>query len=367
MRTNNLLSALLLLFVISAQAQNPSFTLADFYEQNALLDFKTDSTFYALTEQEKVAQMIIGSAGELGKPDAKVEQLIKDKMIGGVILMKDSKMEHKMRVAKFQELARQTETLPLLFSADAEPSLLNSRIKGSQKVGKTINIQTTAQCDSIVKIINSELREIGIHQNYAPVLDIGPDNAAIQSRSFGRDKHKVIELCQQFSQSSKEGGILATVKHFPGHGLVKGDTHKQSVYIDGDLQELDNYRPLIDDGALSIMVAHIVVKNNLQYQSDGLPATLSRTIVTDLLKNELGFKGLVITDALNIMKAVTIYEDAPLMASKAGCDLLLMPIDEGKVMKSILAEMEKDELYKEQVYQSVRKIIRMKVCLGLIK
>lgn len=115
------------------------------------------------------------------------------------------------------------------------------------------------------------------------------------------------------------------------------------------------------------MVAHITVRNNEKYGTDGLPSTCSRTIVNDLLKEELGYKGLIITDAMNIMKAVTIIDNAPLLASKAGCDVLLMPIDEKETIDSILAEMKKDEAYKEQVYDSVKKIVRMKICLGLLE
>ena len=176
----------------------------------------------------------------------------------------------------------------------------------------------------------------------------------------------MISLSKQFIKTTQEQGIVATAKHFPGHGLVSGDTHKKSVYIDGDLQELEVYPPLIDAGVLSIMMAHITIENNPKYSTDGLPASCSRKIVTGLLKEELGFKGLVITDALNIMKAVTIIDNAPLLASKAGNDMLLMPIDETETINSILAEMSIDSIYRQQVYQSVKKIIRLKVYLGLI-
>jgi len=96
-----------------------------------------------------------------------------------------------------------------------------------------------------------------------------------------------------------------------------------------------------------------------------LPSTLSRGIVTDLLRNELGYEGLILTDALNIMKAVTIHKDAPLLASKAGCDILLMPQDEDAVIASILKEIKSNPAYKKQVHESVRRVLRMKVCAGL--
>ncbi len=89
-----------------------------------------------------------------------------------------------------------------------------------------------------------------------------------------------------------DNGIIATAKHFPGHGFVVGDTHEKLVFIDGEMKEVPNYQPVIDNGVLSIMVAHIAVKNNEKYNTEGLPSTCSREIVTDLLKNELGFRGI---------------------------------------------------------------------------
>ncbi len=249
---------------------------------------------------------------------------------------------------------------------DAEPSLFNGRISGTEKIMNTIDIKTNEECDSIAHLINEELKALGIHQNFAPVCDISSNNEAIKNRSFGSDKKSVTELSRQFILSTQEDNIVATAKHFPGHGLVKGDTHKQSVYIDGELQEVDIYKPLIESGVISIMVAHITVLNNPLYDTKGLPATCSRTIVTDLLKNELDFKGIIISDALNIMKAVTILEKAPLKASMAGCDMILMPIDELETMNWILEEMKSNPIYKKQVEQSVKKIIRLKICLGLV-
>jgi len=138
------------------------------------------------------------------------------------------------------------------------------------------------------------------------------------------------------------------------------------VRIDGPLQEVANYKKIIEDGVLSIMIAHITIQNNEKYGTDGLPSSCSRKIITGLLKEEMGFKGVIISDALNIMKAVTILDNAPLLASKAGCDLILMPQNEQATIKAIIAEMEKDAMYKKQVIQSVKKIIRLKICAGLI-
>lgn len=339
--------------------------LVDFYKYHPEIEHRVDEIFNSLNDTARVAQMIVTSAGELGKSESVVLELAKQNKIGGIVFLKGSQENHKRMIDTLNAISISQNQLPLLYSIDAEPSLFNGRLKGSAPMMNTIDIKTTQQSDSIARIINQSLIEIGFHQNFAPVVDVSPNNEAIKNRSFGNDKSQVVALSKQFIKTTQEQGIIATAKHFPGHGLVSGDTHKKSVYIDGELQELDVYPPLIEAGVLSIMMAHITIENNLKYSTDGLPASCSRKIVTGLLKEELGFKGLVITDALNIMKAVTIIDNAPLIASKAGNDMLLMPIDETETINSILAEMSKDLDYKRQVYQSVKKIIRLKVHLGL--
>lgn len=354
------------LICISGVSQTKKFSLQDFYKQDAVLDQTVDSIFDTLSDRQKVTQMIITSAGELGKPEAVVKKLAENDAIGGVVFLKGSKKQHTTNIAMLNGITTKNKTLPLLFSMDAEPSLFGKRIKGAQDVGKTIDIKTDAQSDSIVNIINHELKEIGVHHNYAPVLDISPNNAAIKSRSYGNDKDSVISLANRFIKCTQDGGIIATAKHFPGHGLVQGDTHKQSVYIDGPLQEVNNYKQIIEDGVISIMIAHITIQNNERYGTDGLPSSCSRKIITGLLKEEMGFKGIVVSDALNIMKAVTILDNAPLLASKAGCDLILMPQDEEQTISVILTEMKKDPAYQKQVQESVKKVLRLKVCAGVI-
>ena len=350
---------------VTAQ-QEQKFDLSDFYKYDAALEYTVDSIYDALSEHDRIAQMIVTSAGKLGKSNAVVQRLVNSHSIGGVVFLKGSKKDHKNLSAALQQTAREKGTLPLLMSMDAEPSLITGRIRGMQNVGQTIDIKTEKQSDSIVQIINRELKEIGVHHNYAPVVDISPDNVAIKDRSYGSDKEAVVRLSKRFIEASQNDGIIATAKHFPGHGLVKGDTHKQSVYIDGALLEKDNYPPLIEAGVLSVMIGHITVNNNDVYGTDGLPASCSPVIIKDLLQNEMGFKGIVISDALNIMKAVTILDNAPLQASRAGCDIILMPQDEEKVITDIRNEIQNDPVYARQIAQSIKKVLRLKVCAGLL-
>jgi beta-N-acetylhexosaminidase len=129
--------------------------------------------------------------------------------------------------------------------------------------------------------------------------------------------------------------------------------------------EVNNYKPVIQTGVLSIMVGHIAVKNNPKYGTFGMPATCSKKIVTDLLKNELGFKGLVVTDAMN-MGGVRDIPNSGVKAIEAGCDILLMPVDEEKEISAIQDRLQIDNAFRLRVEDAVKKIIRVKICLGLL-
>lgn len=356
---------------LSQNTDNNSFlnkwTLKDFYLYDAKLEHQVDIVFNSLDDTARVAQMIITSAGELGKPENVVIDLAQSNRIGGVVFLKGKQENHKGIIKRLNQIAVKNNQPPLIFSIDAEPSLFTGRLIGSEPMVNTIDINTIDEADSIAAFISKKLLSLGFHQNFAPVVDVSPQNEAIKNRSFGSNIDSVVALSRQFILTTQSKEIVSTAKHFPGHGLVSGDTHEKSVYIDGKLRELEVYPPLIQAGVLSVMMAHITIRNNSKYDTKGLPASCSRNIVTGLLKDELGFKGLVITDALNIMKAVTVVDNAPLMSSKAGNDMLLMPISETETIETILAEMNINDDYRNQVYASVKKIIRLKICLGLIK
>lgn len=342
-----------------------SFSLKDFYTKDPELDKAVESWFNQLSDRQKVAQMIVPAAGRLGKPDSTIQNLIRQEGVGGVLLLNGSVEGFSQMVASLNQLAITTGKLPLIFSADAEPSLINRKITGSPSVPKTADIQTIDENTSVAKSIAQTLRDIGIHHNYAPVTDISPDNEAIRNRSYGYDFSRVISMNQSFVEAMQKDGIVATLKHFPGHGLVKGDSHHKLVYIDGEMKELPLYEALISTGVISIMVGHIAVRNNERYDSEELPASCSPKLVNGLLKETLGFKGLVVTDAMN-MGAVASIPDAGLLASKAGCDIILMPKDERSLIDKIASEIQDDPAYKQQVYASVRNVIKLKICLGLL-
>lgn len=341
------------------------YTLADFYGTSSALTELTEKTFNSLTDEERVGQMIIASGGNLGKSHETIRSLIVNKQIGGVIMLGGDKEEMKSTLTAYNELNKTVSGLPLLFSTDAEPSLINRKISNLPDFAPTNQLTTLEESKASADAISDILKNIGFHQNYAPVGDIGINTAIIGNRSFGTDAEQIKLLSNAFIKATQSKNIAATIKHFPGHGNVKGDSHTGLVFINGELTELDIFADAINAGVISVMVGHIAVKNNPSYNTKNTPATLSRTIVTDLLKNELGFKGIIITDGMN-MGALKGFKNSSLKAAMAGCDLILMPVDETGSWNSILDEMAVNEEFKQQVYESVKKIIRLKICLGLI-
>ena len=191
-------------------------------------------------------------------------------------------------------------------------------------------------------------------------------NSTVGYRSFGKNPENIIPWSNQFIQSTQSKNIIATAKHFPGHGLVSGDTHKSLQVINGPLKEVQNYPPLIENGVLSIMVAHIAIENNPSFSTMGLPSTCSPRIVRDLLRDSLEFKGLIVTDAMN-MGGVRNVPNNSIKAIAAGCDILLMPADARSAHKALLHAYQTNlEGIQKTINASVRRIIRMKLCLGLL-
>ena len=347
--------------VVHIQTQ---FALQDFLQDNKDLDAAVEKVFASLDDTAIVAQLIMPAVGRLGQEKTTIDQHIKNRIIGGVLMLNGTKEGFTTWITDFEAQNKKYGNLPFLYSADAEPSLVNRKIMGSTPVKKANEMQSIEEVRNCAQIISKDLNDIGINYNFSPVVDMSP-NATVGFRSFGAVPANIIPWSGAFIEETQKQGIIATAKHFPGHGLVSGDTHKSLQMIDGELKEIQNYPPLIAQGVLSIMVAHIAVQNNAKYQTNGLPATCSKTIVTDLLKNEMGFKGLVVTDAMNMGGVVAVPECA-YKAVAAGCDIVLMPVDAKKAHTEILQHYRKDPAFKAQVDAAAKKVIRMKIAMGLL-
>lgn len=328
------------------------------------LSEKVDSVFNALSDTSKVAQLIMPAAGRLGHSEERIQYLIDNNLIGGLLLLNGTKEQFSGWVTEYNERVDKLGQLPFLYSADAEPSLVNRKITGSKTVKKANEITSEEEVVEVTKSISDDLNKIGINYNFAPVVDQAK-NKTVGYRGFGTDPKNIIPYSNAFIEQTQNQNIIATAKHFPGHGLVSGDTHKSLQVIDGELKEVKYYPPLIEKGVLSIMVGHLAVQNNEKYSTNGLPSTISPVIIQDLLRDSLGFKGLVVTDAMG-MGGVVKIPNADVKAVAAGCDIILMPKDAEKAHQEILKEYRSNSSFKQTVDQSVRRIIRMKICLGLI-
>lgn len=267
--------------------------------------------------------------------------------------------------------------VPLLISTDQEQGVVlrmpapAAQFPGSMALGAGRSPQAAREA---AEITGRELRAVGIHQPYAPIADVNvdPGNPVIGVRSFGADPTLVADLTAAQVAGFQDGaGATAVAKHFPGHGDTATDSHTDLPVIDHTRQEWDRidappFRRAIDAGVESIMTAHIVVP---ALDPSGDPATLSPTILTGVLRGELGFRGVVVTDALNMAAVRRKYGDdrVPVLALKAGADQLLMPPDLRLARGAVLRAVATGELTERRVDESVRRILALKYRQGLAR
>ena len=351
--------------VTASRKIQTEFSLNNFLESNVDLDNKTNLVFNLMDDSSKVAQLLMPAVGRMGLTKLEIDELVKKRMIGGMLMLNGTKEEFKSWIIEFNAINKKKNYLPFLYSADAEPSLINRKIIGSTPVKKAQEVKTIEEAIEVASLISKDLNEIGINYNFAPVIDVS-GNTTVGYRGFGEKIENLIPWSTAFVKETQSKNIIATAKHFPGHGLVSGDTHKTLQTINGELKELENYPPLIQSGVLSIMIAHIAITNNKEYDSKGMPATTSDTIVTKLLRNKLNFKGLIVTDAMN-MGGVSQIKNAAVKTIDAGCDIILMPLEIKIAYNEILNKYKANQVFKLKVDNSVKRIVRMKICLGLIK
>ena len=350
--------------VISQPVTKIDFKLTDYLDDNKDLDKEVERIFKEMDDTARVAQLIMPAVGRLGKTKDQIDSYIKERIIGGVLMLNGTKEEFSSWIKDFESNNKKLGNLPFLYSADAEPSLVNRKITGSTQVKKANEVTTLAEVTTVAQTISTDLKAIGINYNFAPVVDMSA-NKTVGYRGFGAIAENLIPWSDEFIQVTQKNNIIATAKHFPGHGLVSGDTHHSLQSIDGEMKEVKNYPELIKNGVLSIMVAHIAVVNNPKFDTEGLPSTCSEKIVTKLLRDSLNFKGLIVTDAMN-MGGVASVPQASFKAINAGCDILLMPLDVKKSHDELLAAYRKDKNFKLKADASVKRIIRMKIAMGLI-
>ena len=365
------IAALLLLFssvAVLAQQFNPLLVQNDRENQRVWVD----SIYSNMSLQEKVGQLFmvdIYSSDPKEKKD-KVKDLIQNQYIGGIIFSKGGPKQQVQLNNEFQALSR----TPLIMAMDAEWGLA-MRLDSTFAYPWNMTLGAISDNKIIQKIgkrIGEHTKRIGMHINFAPVVDINinPANPIIGNRSFGEDKYNVTEKSVAFMKGMQEAGIISNAKHFPGHGDTDADSHLSLPTINFTRERIDSielfpYRRLIKEGLGSVMVAHLNIP--ALDARPNFPSSLSNKVVTDLLQGELGFNGLIFTDALS-MKGVANYNEPgaiDLAAFIAGNDVLLISEDIPKAHGAIIKAYNEGIITEERLMRSVKKILFAKYKVGL--
>lgn len=339
--------------------------------QKNVIKEKVDLQIETLTLEEKIGQMLIPSYRMDILDDTVLEEL-RNYQPGGFILFKENFTKYEQTL-QLIETVESTAKIPIVFTIDQEggrvqrlqtlEDQLITKIPSMAVVGKTKNKWYAYQ---IGKVLAEELQVFGISMDFAPVLDIVTveGNQVIGDRSFGNDVSLVTEMGISLAQGLQDYGVIPVYKHFPGHGSTITDSHYDLPVITKTKEELlisdlVPFQQAIEQGAEVIMVGHLAVPS---ITGDTIPASLSKKIITDLLKQEMGYQGLVVTDALN-MKALTknysekeIYE----LAINAGVDWLLMPVSLESAVELIKESIAEGKIDEERINQSVSKILTLK-------
>ncbi len=329
-----------------------------------------DSVYNTLTLKEKAGQLIFVRANYSGQPYLKeVSKYIKDYNVGGVCFFAGDPVKQSQQLNKWNKISK----IPLAVTIDAEWGLA-MRLDNTVKYPLQMTLGAVKDKSLIYKMgkqIAEQCRLLGINLNFAPVVDVNsnPQNPVIGMRSFGENPEEVAERGYLYMKGMQDNKLMACAKHFPGHGNTFNDSHQTLPVIKSSEEKLFKndifpFKYLIDSGVASIMVAHVwfpaldTVKNH--------PATLSKNIVTGLLKNKLGFKGPVISDGLDMKGVTDNYgkENVALLAFKAGNDVLLIPEDVQSSVNSIVDAVKSGEIPEERLEESVKKILRFKYLSG---
>lgn len=331
-----------------------------------------DKTYKNLSQDEKLGQLFIVALYTNKGEDyiSQVRNIVTNDKIGGLILMQDDAAREINLVNEFQQKSK----VPLMIGMDAEWGLYQ-RIATAHKFPWAMTLGAIQDKNLVYQMaakIAEDCHRMGINWDFAPVVDVNtnPDNPIIGNRSFGSEVSNVISSALSYSNGLQDNNILAAIKHFPGHGDTSTDSHLDLPVVSHNIDRLNTvelapFKALMDKGIGGVMVAHLYVPN--LESGKGIPASVSKNIITGLLKDKLGFKGLIITDALNMGAVANKYKPGELdaMAFKAGNDIMLFSqgVSEGK--KLIQKAIDKGEIPQSRVEESVKKILLTKYFLGL--
>ncbi len=325
-----------------------------------------DSVFNTMTLDEKIGQLFMVAAYSDPKQDNEeaVKKLITESHIGGVIFFKGSPIRQAQMTNTFQSLAK----IPLSVAIDGEWGLamrLDSTIAFPRQLQLgAIDKKNEYLIEEMGREVGRECERIGIHINFAPVVDINnnPQNPVINTRSFGEEKENVARKSLLYMKGMQSHNILTTAKHFPGHGNTASDSHYTLPLIKGTKDEIDKFelypfKQLIKNDLTGVMIAHLNVPS--MEKTKNLPSTLSRKIVTEKLRDEMNFQGLIFTDALNMKAVVNAFPagEVEVRALMAGNDVLEFTLDVPKAISAIKQAIVDGRITEAEVDEHCRRVL----------
>lgn len=353
---------------INAQYQPNNISATELAKANQWVN----QTYNSLSQDDKLGQLfIVALYTNKGEGHiTEVRNIVVNEKIGGLILMQDDAGKEITLVNEFQKKSK----IPLMIGMDAEWGLFQ-RIAVAHKFPWAMTlgaIQDKSLITEMASKIAEDAKRMGINWDFAPVVDVNtnPNNPIIGNRSFGSEVQNVVSSAMAYSKGLQDNNILAAIKHFPGHGDTDQDSHLDLPVISHSLKRLNEieiapFKALMDKGIGGVMVAHLYVP--ALEKTKGIPASISKNIITGILKEQLGYKGLIITDALNMGAVANKYKAGELdaLAFIAGNDIMLFSQDVSTGKKLIQQAIDKGEISQDRVEESVKKILLTKYYLGL--
>ncbi|WP_087972527.1 beta-N-acetylhexosaminidase [Oceanobacillus rekensis] len=344
-----------------------------------------------MTLNEKIGQMLMPDFRNWDGKNVtemlpEIENLVKEYHLGGVILFAENVVTTEQTARLVAEYQEASEKYGLLLTIDQEGGIVTrlqsgTHMPGNMALGATRSVETA---ENVGRVIGVELNALGINMNLAPVLDVNnnPDNPVIGVRSFGESPQLVAEMSSAYIQGLQSTGVAATAKHFPGHGDTAVDSHLGLPEVPHNKErllevELFPFQQAMKEDIDAVMTAHVtfpmIDDTKVISQKDGteisLPATLSHKVLTGLMREEMGYDGVIITDALNMAAIAEHFGsvDAVIRSVKAGTDIILMPVGLEEVAGGLLEAVETGEITEDRIEESVERILTLKVERGIIK
>ncbi len=339
-----------------------------------------DETLAGMTLHEKVCQMMFVTPEELTGEDGvtvagdATRQALENYPVGGIVYFAKN-LESQDQVKEMIDNSQKYSSIGLFVATDEEGGVVNRLMDtvGTTYIGSMYYYKDDGDETAYENAytIANDMSALGFNLDFAPVADVwsSPDNTVIGERAYSDDYAQAAELVGNAVKGFNDGGVMCTLKHFPGHGDTAEDSHYSSAYVHRTKEEImaDEMQPFrsgIEAGAEFVMVGHLIVPD-----IDEVPATLSYKIATGILRDELKFEGVAITDSFEMESIADNYsvDDAVVMSVKAGMDMILQPKDMASAVNSIEQAVADGELSEDRIDESVRRILTLKESRGLLK